>query len=53
MKMMKKEKEKNESVGTGDSENDADSDYIRNVQGKHGLQMLVCHWLDHLSPGNR
>ena len=53
MKMMKKEKEKNESVGTGDSENDADSAYIRNVQGKHGLQMLACHWLDHLSPGNR
>ena len=29
------EKEKNESVGKGDSENDYDSDYIRNVQGKH------------------
>lgn len=49
-KMMKKEKEKNESVGT---ENDADSAHIRNVQGKHGLQILACHWLDHLSPGVR
>ena len=43
-------KTKNESVGT---ENDADSAHIRNVQGKHGLQILACHWLDHLSPGDR
>lgn len=49
-KMMKKEKEKNENVRT---ENDADSAHIRNVQGKHGLQILACHWLDHLSPGDR